>query len=104
MLRAVMLLVCVCAAVVTGAAARQDNGNFLDDKWLTARWDKFRDVSYAFFFLTSPSASGFLTIRLPACARARVYIYMRVCAFMRASAFVRERTCMCLCFLRHAVI
>ncbi|XP_053475244.1 testican-3 [Ictalurus furcatus] len=43
MLRAVMLLVCVCAAVITGAAARQDNGNFLDDKWLTARWDKFRD-------------------------------------------------------------
>ncbi|XP_060772576.1 testican-3 [Neoarius graeffei] len=44
MLRAVMLLVCVCAAaVITGAAARQDNANFLDDKWLTARWDKFRD-------------------------------------------------------------
>ncbi|KAK2865607.1 hypothetical protein Q7C36_001663 [Tachysurus vachellii] len=45
MLRTVMLLVCVCvcAAVITGAAARQNNGNFLDDKWLTARWDKFRD-------------------------------------------------------------
>ncbi|XP_030643939.1 testican-3 isoform X1 [Chanos chanos] len=39
-------LVCVCAVVcgqVSGASARTDNGNFLDDKWLTGRWDKFRD-------------------------------------------------------------
>ncbi|KAF5902232.1 testican-3 isoform X1 [Clarias magur] len=43
MLGAVMLLVCVFAAVITGAAARPDNGNFLDDKWLSDRWDKFRD-------------------------------------------------------------
>ncbi|TSO98567.1 Testican-3 [Bagarius yarrelli] len=43
MLRGIMLLVCVCAAVITGAAARQDSGNFLDSSWPHARWDKFRD-------------------------------------------------------------
>ncbi|XP_035385973.1 testican-3 isoform X1 [Electrophorus electricus] len=38
-----VVLACVCAVVITGASARNDNGNFLDDKWLTGRWDKFRD-------------------------------------------------------------
>ncbi|XP_066515519.1 testican-3 [Hoplias malabaricus] len=41
MLRASLLvvLVCVCSASLPG----DDSGNFLDDKWLTGRWDKFRD-------------------------------------------------------------
>lgn len=49
MLRAALLLVCVCAGVcvcsaaLPGASGRGDSGNFLDDKWLTGRWDKFRD-------------------------------------------------------------
>uniref|UniRef100_A0A3P8XMM4 SPARC (osteonectin), cwcv and kazal like domains proteoglycan 3 n=1 Tax=Esox lucius TaxID=8010 RepID=A0A3P8XMM4_ESOLU len=36
-------VLCVCA-IAGGVSARSDSGNFLDDKWLTARWDKFRDV------------------------------------------------------------
>ncbi|XP_015199814.1 testican-3 isoform X1 [Lepisosteus oculatus] len=39
-------LLCICAVAcsqVVGAAARSDTANFLDDKWLTGRWDKFRD-------------------------------------------------------------
>ncbi|XP_059409894.1 testican-3-like isoform X1 [Carassius carassius] len=40
-----LVLVSVCALLIAGASARNDNGNFLDDKWLTGRWDKFRDVS-----------------------------------------------------------
>ncbi|XP_034146911.1 testican-3 isoform X2 [Esox lucius] len=35
-------VLCVCA-IAGGVSARSDSGNFLDDKWLTARWDKFRD-------------------------------------------------------------
>lgn len=42
-----LVLVGVCALLIAGASARNDNGNFLDDKWLTGRWDKFRDVSAA---------------------------------------------------------
>lgn len=38
-------LLCVCAVALGRASARSDSGNFLDDKWLTGRWDKFRDVS-----------------------------------------------------------
>uniref|UniRef100_A0A8C1YZC2 SPARC (osteonectin), cwcv and kazal like domains proteoglycan 3 n=1 Tax=Cyprinus carpio TaxID=7962 RepID=A0A8C1YZC2_CYPCA len=38
-----LVLVGVCALLIAGASARNDNGNFLDDKWLTGRWDKFRD-------------------------------------------------------------
>ncbi|KAF7686760.1 hypothetical protein HF521_015153 [Silurus meridionalis] len=37
------VLLCARAAVMSGALARHDGGNFLDDKWLSARWDKFRD-------------------------------------------------------------
>ncbi|XP_028833036.1 testican-3 isoform X2 [Denticeps clupeoides] len=40
MLSAVLLCLCAWAC---GAAARADGGNFLDDKWLGGRWDKFRD-------------------------------------------------------------
>ncbi|TKS68184.1 Testican-3 SPARC/osteonectin, CWCV, and [Collichthys lucidus] len=39
-------LLCVCAFVAFGhhrVSARSDSGNFLDDKWLAGRWDKFRD-------------------------------------------------------------
>lgn len=36
-------LLCVCAFGYV--SARSDSGNFLDDKWLTGRWDRFRDVS-----------------------------------------------------------
>ncbi|XP_045071400.1 testican-3-like isoform X1 [Coregonus clupeaformis] len=35
-------VLCVCA-IAGGVSARSDSWNFLDDKWLTARWDKFRD-------------------------------------------------------------
>ncbi|KAL6466891.1 hypothetical protein MHYP_G00246950 [Metynnis hypsauchen] len=35
--------VCLCSAVLPGASGRDDSGNFLDDKWLTGPWDKFRD-------------------------------------------------------------
>ncbi|XP_051982474.1 testican-3-like isoform X2 [Xyrauchen texanus] len=38
-----LVLIGVCALLIAGASARNDNGNFLDDKWLTGRWDKFRD-------------------------------------------------------------
>lgn len=41
-------LLCVCAVAFGRASARSDSGNFLDDKWLTGRWDKFRDVSCIF--------------------------------------------------------
>ncbi|XP_008315332.1 testican-3 isoform X1 [Cynoglossus semilaevis] len=34
-------LLCVCAFGYV--SARSDSGNFLDDKWLTGRWDRFRD-------------------------------------------------------------
>jgi len=50
-----LVLVCVCALLIAGASARNDNGNFLDDKWLTGRWDKFRDVSAALL----PNSSSF---------------------------------------------
>ncbi|XP_036372691.1 testican-3 isoform X1 [Megalops cyprinoides] len=44
MLNAALLCVCAVACCqVLPAAARSDGGNFLDDKWLTGRWDKFRD-------------------------------------------------------------
>ncbi|KAJ8339755.1 hypothetical protein SKAU_G00343880 [Synaphobranchus kaupii] len=44
MLNAALLSVCAVACCqVLPAAARSDGGNFLDDKWLTGRWDKFRD-------------------------------------------------------------
>lgn len=44
MLTALLLSLCVFACgQVIGTAARPDNGNFLDDKWLGDRWDKFRD-------------------------------------------------------------
>ncbi|MGH0161447.1 UNVERIFIED_CONTAM: hypothetical protein FKN15_005668 [Acipenser sinensis] len=39
-------LLCICAVATSqflGVASRSDNGNFLDDKWLTGHWDKFRD-------------------------------------------------------------
>ncbi|KAM4751090.1 testican-3 isoform 3-T3 [Anableps anableps] len=38
-------VLCVCAVAFGHVSARSDSGNFLDDKWLTGRWDKFRDVS-----------------------------------------------------------
>lgn len=38
-------LLCVCAVAFGHVSARSDSGNFLDDKWLAGRWDKFRDVS-----------------------------------------------------------
>lgn len=38
-------LLCACAVALGHVSARSDSGNFLDDKWLTGRWDKFRDVS-----------------------------------------------------------
>ncbi|XP_065131085.2 testican-3 isoform X2 [Paramisgurnus dabryanus] len=37
----VLIAVCALALLIAGASARNDN--FLDDKWLTGRWDKFRD-------------------------------------------------------------
>nr|XP_023655190.1 testican-3 isoform X2 [Paramormyrops kingsleyae] len=44
MLNAALLSVCaVVASQLLGVACRSDGGNFLDDKWLTGRWDKFRD-------------------------------------------------------------
>lgn len=42
-------LLCVCAVAFGRVSARSDSGNFLDDKWLTGRWDKFRDVSRILF-------------------------------------------------------
>lgn len=36
-------LLSVCAVAFGHVSARSDNGNFLDDKWLSERWDKFRD-------------------------------------------------------------
>uniref|UniRef100_A0A3B5L0D3 Uncharacterized protein n=1 Tax=Xiphophorus couchianus TaxID=32473 RepID=A0A3B5L0D3_9TELE len=36
-------VLCVCAVAFGHVSARSDSGNFLDDKWLTGRWDKFRD-------------------------------------------------------------
>ncbi|KAA8594808.1 hypothetical protein FQN60_011943 [Etheostoma spectabile] len=36
-------LLCVCAVAFGHVSARSDSGNFLDDKWLAGRWDKFRD-------------------------------------------------------------
>ncbi|KAK7929650.1 hypothetical protein WMY93_006045 [Mugilogobius chulae] len=36
-------LLCLCAVAFGHVSARSDNGNFLDDKWLSERWDKFRD-------------------------------------------------------------
>uniref|UniRef100_A0A3Q2U630 SPARC (osteonectin), cwcv and kazal like domains proteoglycan 3 n=1 Tax=Fundulus heteroclitus TaxID=8078 RepID=A0A3Q2U630_FUNHE len=36
-------VLCVCAVALGRVSARSDSGNFLDDKWLTGRWDKFRD-------------------------------------------------------------
>lgn len=56
-------LLCVCAVAFGRVSARSDSGNFLDDKWLTGRWDKFRDVSCIFFFfwgwlLLTPSPSS----------------------------------------------
>lgn len=38
-----LVLIAVCALLIAGASGRNENGNFLDDKWLTGRWDKFRD-------------------------------------------------------------
>lgn len=38
-------LLCVCAVAFGHVSARSESGNFLDDKWLTGKWDKFRDVS-----------------------------------------------------------
>ncbi|XP_045569767.1 testican-3 isoform X3 [Salmo salar] len=37
-----LAVLCVCA-VAGEVSARSTSWNFLDDKWLTARWDKFRD-------------------------------------------------------------
>lgn len=51
-----LVLVGVCALLIAGASARNDNGNFLDDKWLTGRWDKFRDVSAALLLPNSGSS------------------------------------------------
>ncbi|CAL8273790.1 testican-3 isoform X2 [Gadus morhua] len=36
-------LLYACAFVFGQVCAKSDNGNFLDDKWLAGRWDKFRD-------------------------------------------------------------
>ncbi|XP_071371155.1 testican-3 isoform X2 [Centroberyx affinis] len=36
-------LLCVYAVAFGHVSARSDSGNFLDDKWLAGRWDKFRD-------------------------------------------------------------
>uniref|UniRef100_A0A3B3ZBA5 Testican-3 n=1 Tax=Periophthalmus magnuspinnatus TaxID=409849 RepID=A0A3B3ZBA5_9GOBI len=36
-------VLCLCAVAFGHVSARSDNGNFLDDKWLLERWDKFRD-------------------------------------------------------------
>ncbi|XP_061742930.1 testican-3 isoform X2 [Nerophis ophidion] len=33
----------LCACAVGRVSARSDGGNFLDDKWLSGRWDQFRD-------------------------------------------------------------
>ncbi|XP_057187664.1 testican-3 isoform X1 [Triplophysa rosa] len=38
-----LVLIAVCALFIAGATGRNENGNFLDDKWLTGRWDQFRD-------------------------------------------------------------
>lgn len=46
-------LLYVCAVAFGRVSGRSDSGNFLDDKWLTGRWDKFRDVSC---ILTAPSS------------------------------------------------
>ncbi|KAJ8399303.1 hypothetical protein AAFF_G00413410 [Aldrovandia affinis] len=44
MLKAALLSVCAVACCqIFPAAARSDGGNFLDDKWLSGRWDQFRD-------------------------------------------------------------
>uniref|UniRef100_A0A8C9RRS8 Testican-3 n=1 Tax=Scleropages formosus TaxID=113540 RepID=A0A8C9RRS8_SCLFO len=44
MLSAVVLWVCALACSrAPRVACASDGGNFLDDKWLSARWDKFRD-------------------------------------------------------------
>lgn len=68
-------LLCVCAVAYGRVSARSDSGNFLDDKWLTGKWDKFRDVSCIFgwlLFTPSPSslAQPFLStfIRSGSCA------------------------------------
>ncbi|KAM6971977.1 testican-3 [Aplochiton taeniatus] len=36
-------VLCVSFVAFGQISARSDNGNFLDDKWLAGRWDKFRD-------------------------------------------------------------
>ncbi|XP_061840377.1 testican-3 [Nerophis lumbriciformis] len=38
-----LLCVCACACAVGRVSARSDGGNVLDDKWLSGRWDQFRD-------------------------------------------------------------
>ncbi|XP_028660829.1 testican-3 [Erpetoichthys calabaricus] len=44
MLSAAVLCVCALAcSKALGAVDRSDSGNFLDDKWLSGHWDKFRD-------------------------------------------------------------
>lgn len=78
-------LLCVCAVAFGRVSARSDSGNFLDDKWLTGRWDKFRDVSCIFgwlLFTPSPSslAQPFLStfIRSGSCAPLLVMSQRRV--------------------------
>ncbi|KAM6940668.1 testican-3 [Xenentodon cancila] len=36
-------LLCACTVALGHVSARSDSSNFLDDKWLLGRWDKFRD-------------------------------------------------------------
>lgn len=83
-------LLCVCAFGYV--SARSDSGNFLDDKWLTGRWDRFRDVSNmhvssllshvyssiphflpmprCVFFFSSSSVFGHALLVFPSCPRA----------------------------------
>lgn len=61
-----VVLLCVCAVAFGRVSARSDSGNFLDDKWLTGRWDKFRDVSCIFgWLLLFSSASSLAQPFLP---------------------------------------
>lgn len=78
-----LAVLCVCA-VAGEVSARSTSWNFLDDKWLTARWDKFRDVSYlSLSFL--PKLSISLTIpRLTS----SLYLHPLLClSLLRSRAF-----------------
>lgn len=76
-------LLCVCAVAFGHVSARSDSGNFLDDKWLAGRWDKFRDVSnisgLCYCLIYAPLFSPIVTlVGLRSCAPRFVVLERRV--------------------------